>query len=111
MSARPLHHALRQLDGGAFLDVAGEKLAQLVKAIEDTGKNGKLTLTLELKRVGGGAIQITPSVKTSTPEAKPETTLLWATVEGNLTADNPNQQKLDLRSVEAPRGELKSAAG
>lgn len=111
MSARPITHALRHLQGGAFLDQAGEKLAELVKAIEETGKGGTLTIKLDLKRVGGGAIQITPTLKASVPEAKPETTLLFSTVEGNLTLDNPNQQKLDLRSVEpSVAGELRTAA-
>ena len=110
MSARPLTHALRLLDGGVFLDVAGEKLATLVKTIEDTGKAGKMTITLDIKKVGGGAIQITPTVSCKTPEAKPDSTLLWATVEGNLTVENPNQQKLDLKQVDAPRGPLKTAA-
>lgn len=108
--SRPITHALRMLDGGAFLDIAGDKLAALVKSIEDTGKSGTLTIKLELKRVGGGAIQITPHISCKTPEAKPEATLLWATVEGNLTVENPSQQKLDLRSVDTKLGELKKAS-
>lgn len=109
MSARPITDTLRLLDGGAFLDLASDKLAALVKGVDETGKGGKLVLTLDVRRVSGGAMSITPYVTTKVPEAKPDGTLLWPTVEGNLSVDNPHQQKLDLRAVEAPRAELKSA--
>ncbi len=109
MSIRPITDTLRLLDGGAFLDQASERLSKLVKGVEETGKSGKLVITLDLKQVSGGAISITPTVATKVPEPKPDSTLLWATVEGNLSIDNPHQQKLDLRAVEQPKGELKTA--
>lgn len=109
MSIRPITDTLRLLDGGAFLDRASEQLAKLVKGVEETGKPGKLVITLSLKQISGGALSITPTVDTRVPEPKPDSTLLWATVEGNLSLDNPHQQKLDLRAVEAPKGELKTA--
>ena len=109
MSVRPITDTLRLLEGGAFLDQASDKLAQLVKGIEETGKSGKLVIQLDLKQVAGGAISITPHVSTKVPEAKPDSTLLWPTVEGNLSIDNPRQQKLDLREVPTKAAELKSA--
>ena len=109
MSVKPIHDTLRLLDGGAFLDAASDKLAALVKAVDETGKGGTLVIKLELKRVSGGALNITPHVSTKVPEAKPDGLLLWPTVEGNLSQDNPNQRKLDLRSVDDKRGDLKSA--
>lgn len=109
MSIRPITDTLRLLDGGAFLDRCSEELSTLVKAVETTGKTGKLSISLDLKTVGNGAVQITPKVSASVPEPKPDTTLLWATVEGNLVLDNPNQQKLDLRQVETRPSELRSA--
>jgi len=109
MSAKPITDTLRLLDGGAFLDLASDKLATLVKGVDDTGKAGKLVITLDVKRVSGGAISLTPHVATKVPEPKPDSTLLWATVEGNLSQQNPNQQSLDLRDVSAPKAELKTA--
>lgn len=109
MSVRPITDTLRLLDGGAFLDQASEKLAQLVKGVEETGKAGKLVISLELKRVSGGALSITPNAEVSVPKPKADSTLLWATVEGNLSIDNPHQQKLDLRAVEPSNAVLKSA--
>lgn len=103
MSIRPITDTLRLLDGGAFLDNASEELAQLVRRVDETGKAGQLTIKLEVKRASAGAISIVPAVTAKVPEPKPDPTLLWATVEGNLTTDNPRQQKLDLRQVETAK--------
>jgi hypothetical protein len=110
MSVRPITDTLRLLDGGAFMDRCSDELATLVKAVEATGKTGKLSITLDLKTVGNGAVQISPKVNAAVPEPKPDSTLLWATVEGNLVVDNPSQQKLDLRQVETKPAELRTAS-
>lgn len=109
MSTRPITDTLRLLDGGAFLDRASQELADLVRSVDQTGKAGKLTITLDVKQVSGGAISITPHATAKVPEPKPDSTLLWATTEGNLSLQNPNQRSLDLREVQSGHGELKSA--
>jgi len=106
--ARPITDTLRLLDEGAFLDHCSEQLAKLVRGVEETGKAGKLQLTLEVKRGTKGAMLIRPDCAVKVPEAKLEPTMLWATPEGNLTPDNPKQQKLDLRQVDPDTGELRS---
>ena len=45
---------------------------------------------------------------TKTPEQRPDSDLLWPTVEGNLSVDNPNQRKLDLRVAEPKRAEVRT---
>lgn len=108
MSVRPITDTLRLLQGGVFLDVCSEKLAEAVKSVDETGKAGKVTITLDLKRAAG-AISISAKVTNKVPEAKADDDLMWPTVEGNLSLDNPNQQKLDLRQVETqPLREIKS---
>lgn len=106
--ARPITDTLRLLDEGAFLDRCSEQLAALVRGVEDTGKAGKLVITLEVKRGTKGAMLIRPDSAVKVPEPKAEPTMLWATPEGNLTLDNPKQQKLDLRQVDPDTGELRS---
>lgn len=103
MSVRPITDTLRTLQGGAFLGSCSDKLAEVVKEVEETGKAGKLTITLDLKKAGG-AIAILAKVTNKVPEQRPDEDLMWATVEGNLSLDNPNQRKLDLQFVDtAPR--------
>lgn len=105
---RPITDTLRLLDEGAFIDRCSEQMAALVRGVEETGKAGKLVLTLEVKRGTKGAMLIRPDVTCKVPEPKPEPTMLWATPDGSLTVDNPKQQKLDLRAVDPDTGEIRS---
>jgi len=107
VSVKPITDTLRLLDGGAFIDLASAKLAEAVRAVEETGKAGKVTITIDLKR-SSSAIEVTPRVTCKVPEPKPDSTLLWATVEGNLTPANPNQQSLELRPVAAATTPLRT---
>jgi hypothetical protein len=109
MSVRPITDALRLIDGGVFIDLASDKLNQLVKTVDETGKAGTLTIKLEIKRAREGAVNITPSVVAKLPEKKADPSLLWVTVEGNLTQENPNQQRLDLRPVAVTPTEVREA--
>lgn len=96
---RPITDTLRLLQGGVFLESCSDLLAETVKAVDQTGKAGKLTITLDMKK-SGGAMAITAKVTNKAPEAKPDEDLLWPTIEGNLSLDNPAQRKLDLRQVD-----------
>lgn len=107
MAIRPIHETLARLQGGLFLDACSEKLAEAVRAVDETGKSGKLTITLDLKK-SSGAIEIVANVTNKAPEPKPDSDLLWPTVEGNLTVDNPRQGKLDLRQVDSKPAEIRS---
>ena len=101
---RPITDTLRRLRGGTFLDEASDKLAELVQAVERTGKGGTLTLTLAIKPAGraAGTLLIVDKIAAKVPqEATPET-LLWATPEGNLLGEDPRQQSLELKAVTPP---------
>jgi hypothetical protein len=98
---KPLMETMKLLQGGMFLDTCADMLAETVKAVEDTGKAGKLVITLSLTK-SNGALAIVSNVTNKVPEPKADADLLWATVEGNLTQQNPNQRSLDLRGVDAP---------
>ena len=108
MSIKPIHQTLALLQGGTFLDTCSELLAEAVRGVDETGKSGKLTITLDLKK-SSGAVAIAAKVTNKVPEVKPDEDLLWPTAEGNLVLDNPNQRKLDLRDATAPKGDLRSA--
>lgn len=47
---RPITDTLRHIGGGEFVDVASDKLAELVTAVDSTGKAGKLDLTITVKK-------------------------------------------------------------
>lgn len=100
--SKPITAALRMFQGGAFDDECGLRLAEVVKQVDETGKAGRITITLDVAKAGG-ALAVSCKVTDKTPERKPDADLYWATVEGNLSLDNPAQQKLDLRAVEGNR--------
>jgi hypothetical protein len=101
MSVKPITDTLRRLRGGLFVDECSDLFAAIVKGVEDTGKTGKLTITLDVKKVNA-AISVLAKVTDKVPEAVPDADLFWSTPEGNLTVENPNQRSLELREVGKP---------
>lgn len=99
--SKPLSDTLRLLQQGALNAKAGDLLAGIIKAVDETGKPGKLTLTIDIKKTGA-ALSVLGDVTDKTPVEKPNPDMFWATVEGHLTEQNPSQRKLDLQPVVAP---------
>lgn len=102
--AKPLTYAMGLLKNGALNIEAGEMLATMIRAVEETGKPGRLTLTIDVARQGA-ALSVLGRVTDKTPEEKPLPDLFWSTVEGHLTLQNPNQRSLDLQVVPEKRPE------
>ena len=99
---RPITDTLRHIGGGVFVDVASDKLAELVTAVDSTGKAGKLDLSITVKKASrGGAMLIVGKVRLTKPAEEPMEAMLFSTPEGNLVQDNPHQQALDLKTVPA----------
>lgn len=100
VSARPITDTLRHIGGGEYLKSVSEKMAELVAAVNATGKAGKLGLTITVKKATrGGAMHITGEMKVTPPAEEPMEAMLFATGEGNLQADDPRQMKMDLKMV------------
>ena len=114
---KPLHLNLNgvsvETDDGEImqlLDLASEKLSELVNAITNTGKAGSLTMKIELKPSTAGALAVRGDVKIKKPQRMPREVLLWATPDGNLMADDPRQIKMELKTVPEQKTELKTVA-
>lgn len=100
LGPRPITDTIRQIGGGVFIDTASDKLAELVAAVDQSGKSGKINLTITVKKATrGGAMHVSGTVTLTKPPADPLECMLFATPEGNLVADDPKQQKLDLKAV------------
>lgn len=99
---RPITDTLRHIGGGVFIDTASDQLAELVTAVDASGKQGHIVLTISVKKATrGGAMLITGKIKLTKPAEAPLEAMLFATPEGNLVADDPHQHKLDLKTVPA----------
>lgn len=107
-SIRSIAEVMGMLQGGTFTDRCSDEMRQLTKQVEETGKPGKLTITLDFKR-SAGALSIDAKVTAKVPETREVPDLFWATVEGNLSLQNPNQRNLELQDVTPVRGDLRHA--
>lgn len=104
---RPITDTLRHLEAGCLVDEASEKLSELVKAVDQTGKAGSITIKLSLRKATAGALAVTGAVTLKKPAEQPVEALLFATPEGNLLTEDPRQNKLDLKPVAVESKELR----
>lgn len=107
--AKPISETLRLFQSGDFNIKAGELFAAVLRGVEDTGKAGKLTITLDVKQQNG-AVSVLAKVTDKTPEVLPDADLYWTTPDGNLTLRNPAQRDLDLKQVDQGTGEIRSVS-
>lgn len=69
--AKPISETLRLFQGGDFNIKAGELFASVLRGVEDTGKAGKLTITLDVKQQNG-AVAVLAKVTDKTLEVLPD---------------------------------------
>lgn len=98
--ARSIVDSLRHLQGGTFLDEASTLLAELVSAVDSTGKPGKIMLEIGVKKMSKGAVGVIGKISLRKPQEAPDATLMFPTPEGNLLTEDPRQQKLELKRVD-----------
>lgn len=116
--AKPINENLQSVyietEAGDMLpamEYAGNKFAELIHAVTANSKAGKLVLTIDLKPSTAGTLAVKAEVKITKPKGMPSESLLWPTPEGNLIAEDPRQQKLELKPVAAePARELRTVS-
>lgn len=102
---------LQELRDGETLNEASKALQEVVQAVEQHGtdkKTGTITIKLKIAIAGrGNAVAVTDEISIKKPEPDQDATLLYATEDGTLQRENPNQRNLDLRTVEGAAPEEK----
>lgn len=114
--SKPLNENLRavrvETEEGHLLpimDVAGDKFTELINAVTAHNKAGTLTLKVAIKPSTAGELAVKAEVNITKPKGMPAESLLWATPDGNLEAEDPRQMKMELKSVtQEPARELKT---
>ena len=100
MALKPITETLRHVRGGLLITEASEQLAEVVKAVENTGKSGKLIIELQVKKLSrSGALEVIDKVTAKVPAEAPLSTMMYPTPDGNLITEDPRQAKLDLKAV------------
>ena len=93
---RPFTDVLRDIRKGRVVEAASEELAEVVRAVLDTNKPGKLTLEIGIKLNGrnDNAVILTAKLKSSKPQADLPDALFYADLDGDLLRDDPTQQRM-----------------
>ena len=113
MSVRPITDTLRHIGGGVFIDQASDKLAGRQRSGRQRQRRRHDHHDRREEGDPRGAMHIGGKITLKKPAEDPMEAMLFATPEGNLIADDPRQQKLDLKRVDgasdAPPAALKTA--
>ena len=108
MTPRTFTDTIGALRFGTLSDELTDKLRDLVATCAATGRNGALTLTLQLKPGKGGQIEVFDEIKVKLPKEEKGSSLMFATPENNLQREDPRQLQLDgLRTVDMNTGEIR----
>lgn len=94
---------LREINGGKFAEELNAELQALVLAVRDVGKSGSISVTLKLKPTRGLALEIEHDFSVKSPEFQRPAEIMFATADGSLVRNNPDQGKLDLKEVTPPQ--------
>lgn len=93
---RPFTDVLRDIRRGRAVDQATRLLAEVVRAVDETGKPGSVTLTLTVKPEKGGGSQktIVAAVKAKKPEGDIPEAVFFSDPAGDLHRTDPSQQEM-----------------
>ncbi len=98
---KPFNDTLVQLRYGELHSELTDAVNEVVTKVATTQKSGKITLTLAFKSGKGGQIEIADELKLVLPKEEKGSTIMFATVEGNLQREDPRQKTFEgIRSVE-----------
>lgn len=100
--ARSLLETLHHLNNGTLFSDASDELASLVKAVDQTGKPGKLIIEISLRKLNGLTMAANGKLVVKAPKEPDMETLFFPTPEGNLLTEDPRQGKLQLKAVPLP---------
>jgi ribosomal protein S28E/S33 len=93
---RPITDVLRDIRKGRAVDQATRLLAEVVRAVDETGKPGELLLKIKVKPEKGGGSQktITCEVKGKVPQQDIPEAVFFSDPDGDLHRTDPSQQEM-----------------
>lgn len=95
---------LRNQRRGALLQELSEELQRLTASVREHGKGGSVTLVIKVSPANGdaSAMSVIDEVRVKVPQAKRPNSLFYATDDGRLVREDPNQKEMVLKVAEAP---------
>lgn len=99
---------INDLGGGLCYDEANKLINEVTAAVLDTGKTGKVTISIEVKRNGENRVALTPDVKAKIPQHSMGQSIFYADDKsGDLSRQDPRQKNLPLRDVSKTNDEVR----
>lgn len=93
---RPITDILREIRKGRAVDLASQRMAEIVQAVDETGKAGELIISIKVKPEKGGGSQkvIQVGVKAKIPEMDLPEGVFFSDSEGDLHRTDPAQNEM-----------------
>jgi hypothetical protein len=109
----PFTDILGQIRKGRPNEEATQALADVVRAVDETGKPGSVTVTLKVtpSKHGGPEKTILAEVKAKKPIAEIPPAVFFSTEDGDLLRSDPNQEEMVFREVKRAEATNTSAKG
>lgn len=98
---RPITDVLRDYRKGKAVDLASTRLAELVQAVDETGKAGEIIIKIKVKPQKGGGSEKTLAidVKSKIPEMELPEAVFFSDADGDLHRIDPAQMEMTLRDA------------
>jgi hypothetical protein len=85
---------LTDIRAGSLCHELSDKLNKLVQTVLHTGKKGEITMKLKITPDGIGRVKVSDESNVKLPVADMGTTVLFATEQGQLLANDPRQMEM-----------------
>ena len=91
---------LQEHRNGSTNDEIGDALRDLVAAVTDEGKAGKLVITIGIKPMGkSDGLEVSCDIKATPPKPTPGVSIFFATPDNELQRNDPRQAAMELREI------------
>jgi len=99
-NSKPATDLMREIENGHFVGDMTDKINEVVAAVLDTRKPGKVTISLDFKATGKGTVNVDADIAAKVPTHDRPTTTFFVSNDGNtLQRRDPNQPELALAAV------------
>lgn len=87
---------IAEIRRGALNQEAAEEMAKVIQAVRETGKAGKLTITIDVKPLANheGAVTVRGKATGTLPRVDSKDEVFFTTDGGELTRNHPKQDEL-----------------
>lgn len=100
MASRPFYDFLREHRNGVTHDELADALNELVTAVNEEGKAGTLTFTVNIKPMGkSDGLEVSADIKVKPPKKTAGVSIFFSTPDNNLVRQDPRQQSMELREI------------